>query len=166
MFHSRLLLPIVIILGCMSKQTQKNLCWLHFVSVKSLALIESWPIWTVAFINSYFCLLRDAPISIKMRFDKNRLNLNMGRLLAHEIGHALGANHDDGAYALISFLYNNPQQPRHSNKFVADFPPCQGRDYLMNSVVSNSMNTWSKCSARDIDKIVSQRTKASMCFHV
>jgi len=85
---------------------------------------------------------QDAPISIKMRFDQSKINLNMGRLLAHEIGHALGANHDD------------------------ELESCQGSDYLMNSVVSNTMNTWSKCSAKDIDKVVSQKTKDRLCFHI
>jgi len=83
---------------------------------------------------------QDSPITLKMRFDKLKLNLNMGRLLAHEIGHALGANHDD------------------------DYPECNKGTHLMTSVVSNSMNTWSKCSARDIDKVVAERMADTNCL--
>jgi len=83
---------------------------------------------------------QDSPITLKMRFDNLKLNLNMGRLLAHEIGHALGANHDD------------------------DYPECRHGNHLMTSVVSNSMNTWSDCSARDIDKVVGERMADTNCL--
>ena len=35
---------------------------------------------------------------MKLLLEHEKLNLNMGRLLAHEIGHALGATHDNGKY--------------------------------------------------------------------
>jgi len=81
----------------------------------------------------------DAPVALKIRFDKKRVNLNMGRLLAHEIGHALGAGHDDD-----------------------DVNCNRNKDYLMNSVVSNTMNIWSKCTAQKIDDVVAQRTDEYM----
>jgi len=85
---------------------------------------------------------QDAPVALKIRFRNDKVDLNMGRLLAHEIGHALGAQHDD------------------------EYPECKGQNYLMNSVVDSTMNTWSKCSKKNIDMVVSKRTEDGLCFHI
>ena len=64
-----------------------------------------------------------------MRFDKMKLNLNVGRLLAHEIGHALGANHDDGEETQMKHI--------HLLIFLPDFDECRNGNHLMTSVISD-----------------------------
>merc|ERR1719383_1296953 len=87
----------------------------------------------------HVCLV-DCPIVSKLMLVEDHVHPNMGHLIAHEIGHLLGADHDETTKT------------------------CTPGKFIMSSMVNISMHSWSECSRNSIAKVVEERTKESNCF--
>jgi len=91
----------------------------------------------------HVCLI-DCPIVSKLMFEDDLLNMNMGRLIAHEFGHLLGADHDE----LVD----------------GDDHVCGAGEFIMSTQVNSSMQAWSKCSRNSIIKNTKLRIEDYDCF--
>jgi len=69
-------------------------------------------------------------------------HMAMGKLIAHEIGHILGASHDTA---------REPIKNAYSVFGEGNTSPCLESTYLMNPSVGAQTNGWSVCSQKDID---------------
>ena len=95
-----------------------------------------------------------------MTFFKGSHDLTTGRLLAHELGHLFGSNHDGGAPTSTSVYYGTgryKESNTHNNKILDDVVPCPPGVHLMSGSVSQSMTTWSNCTTNMIDRAAANR---------
>merc|ERR1719510_2346177 len=72
----------------------------------------------------------------------------MPKLLAHELGHLLGSEHDGQTKA-----------NHHSSIYAGQTIPCPEGKNLMSPSVSDSTTTWSECTRKQIDAEFERREK-------
>jgi len=87
----------------------------------------------------------DCPMVSKVMLTGSYLNKNMGRLVVHEMGHLLGADHDE--------TLSKGEDDR-----------CQHGEFLMSAKVNTSMHVWSPCTSAAIDANIRKHIDEDSCF--
>ena len=95
----------------------------------------------------------------------------IGKLLAHEIGHLFGSDHDGVAPTGVdSYYYGqgtkeiNIIYQHHFN--IVEIVPCAGGQHLMSPSVQSKMNSWSECTKTMVDDAYQIREQNQQnCFY-